>query len=124
LVAEDNVVNRRLATRLLEMRGHVVLTANDGHEAVGIHAREPLDLVLMDLQMPGMDGIEATRAIRRHERSTGAARTPIVALTACATLADREQCLKAGMDDYLSKPLRAAELFQAVERCTFETVRH
>lgn len=114
LVTEDNAVNRRATVRLLEKRGHTVATALDGREALDALARGHFDLVLMDIQMPIMDGLEATSAIREKEKNTGE-RMPIVALTASAMKEDRERCLKAGMDGYMSKPIRAEELYSAVE---------
>jgi len=117
LLAEDNHVNRTLATRVLEKRGHEVVSAVNGREAIDrlTHASTPFDLVLMDVQMPELDGLSATISIRQHERASGA-HTPIVAMTAHAMTGDRERCLAAGMDDYLSKPIRPAELIAAVER--------
>jgi len=109
LVAEDNAVNQRLATRLLEKRGHRVTVTANGREAVEAVAKQSFDLVLMDIQMPEMDGFEATAAIRQREKHNGA-HIPIVALTAHAMKGDRERCLAAGMDDYLSKPIRSQEL--------------
>jgi CheY-like chemotaxis protein len=113
LLAEDNAVNRQLAKRILERMGHIVITAEDGLQALKVVGSEPVDLVLMDVQMPEMDGIEATRQIRRHERS--GKRLPIVALTAHAMVADRENCLAAGMNDYLTKPIRREELYRVIE---------
>jgi CheY-like chemotaxis protein/HPt (histidine-containing phosphotransfer) domain-containing protein len=117
LLAEDNHVNRTLATRVLEKRGHEVVSAVNGREAIDrlTHASTPFDLVLMDVQMPELDGLSATISIRQHERASGG-HTPIVAMTAHAMTGDRERCLAAGMDDYLSKPIRPAELIAAVER--------
>jgi signal transduction histidine kinase/CheY-like chemotaxis protein len=113
LVAEDNPVNQRLAVRLLEKRGHQVALATDGHQAVELctckDPSEPFDLVLMDVQMPGMDGLEATAAIRAHERSSGR-HVCIVAMTANAMKGDQEQCLEAGMDSYISKPIQSRQL--------------
>jgi len=119
LLAEDNEVNRRLAQRLLEKHGHTVVTAMDGMEALAVLSRETVDLVLMDIQMPGMDGIEATRSIRNREKP-GCARLPIIALTAHAMGGDRARCLAAGMDAYLTKPIRPDELRRAIEE--FATV--
>jgi CheY-like chemotaxis protein len=115
LLAEDNPVNQRLATRLLEKQGHQVLLAKDGLEAVAISEREPVDLVLMDVQMPNMDGLQATAAIREREKENGA-HLPIVAVTAHAMKGDQERCLQAGMDGYVSKPIQAGELEQAIDR--------
>jgi two-component system, sensor histidine kinase and response regulator len=109
LVAEDNPVNQRLVVRLLEKRGHRVVVAGNGREALEALAKDTFDLVFMDVQMPEMDGIEATGGIRRQE--TGTSRHQIViALTAHAMKSDRDRCLAAGMDDYLSKPIRLQEL--------------
>jgi len=115
LLAEDNPVNLKLAVRLLQKRGHGVVTAANGAEAVAAFERQPFDAVLMDVQMPQMDGLEATTEIRSLERPTGK-RIKIVAITAHGGQGDRERCLKAGMDDYLRKPIRPAELFDAIER--------
>jgi CheY-like chemotaxis protein len=115
LLAEDNPVNQKLAVRLLEKRGHGVVTADNGAEAVAAFTRQSFDAVLMDVQMPEMDGLEATAEIRARERQTGR-RIPIIAVTAHAGQADRERCLEAGMDDYVRKPILPAELFAAIER--------
>jgi CheY-like chemotaxis protein len=109
LLVEDNRVNQRLATRLLEKRGHFVSIAGDGREALVALEKESFDLVLMDLQMPQMDGFEATTVIRQKEKTTGN-HLPIVALTAHAMKGDREKCLAGGMDAYLTKPIRPHEL--------------
>jgi PAS domain S-box-containing protein len=109
LLAEDNAVNQRLATRLLEKRGHRVTVANNGREAVELLERSSYDLVLMDVQMPLLDGIEATTLIREREKDTGI-HQPIVALTAYAVKGDQDRCLAAGMDGYLPKPIRPEEL--------------
>jgi CheY-like chemotaxis protein len=109
LVAEDNRVNQQLAARLLEKRGHKVSVVSSGREALDLLEHSHYDVVLMDLQMPEMSGLEVTAAIRRREKGTRI-RVPIVALTAHAMAGDRERCLAAGMDGYLSKPLRPSEL--------------
>ena len=115
LLAEDNAVNRTLATRLLQKHGHTVVVVENGREALEALERETVDLVLMDVQMPEMDGLEATAAIREKEKKTGD-HLPIIALTAHAMKGDREKCLAAGTDDYLTKPIRTADLFAVVER--------
>jgi CheY-like chemotaxis protein len=115
LVAEDNPVNQRLVLRLLEKRGHAVKLARNGKEAVALAGRESFDLILMDVQMPEMDGIEAVTMVRREEVARGG-RVPIIALTAYAMKGDREKCLNAGMDGYLAKPIQSQELFREIER--------
>jgi len=114
LLAEDNEVNQRLAVRLLEKRGHAVTVAKNGREAVAALAAGTFDAVLMDIEMPEMDGYEATAAIRAGERGSGR-RIPILAMTAHAMIGAREKCLAAGMDGYVSKPLQPRSLFEAVE---------
>ncbi|HEV1993653.1 MAG TPA: response regulator [Candidatus Acidoferrum sp.] len=114
LLAEDNHVNQTLARRLLEKRGYTVSVAGDGRAALQAFEKESFDLVLMDVQMPEMDGFEATAAIRAKEKETGG-RVPIIAMTAHALKGDRERCLAAGMDGYVSKPIRTDELFSAIE---------
>ena len=114
LLAEDNPVNQKLARTMLEKRGHQVVVANDGEEALQQVARARFDVVLMDVHMPRMGGFEATAAIRAGERATGA-HLPIIALTALAMSGDREECLKAGMDGYVSKPISPAELFGTLD---------
>ncbi len=109
LLAEDNAVNQRLAMRLLEKRGHQVVLAANGREALAAIEKEGFDLVLMDVQMPEMDGFEATAALRQKERSCGT-HLPVIALTAHAMKGDRERCLAAGMDGYLAKPINPGEL--------------
>ncbi|HEY6267969.1 MAG TPA: response regulator [Candidatus Acidoferrum sp.] len=109
LLAEDNAVNQRLASRLLEKRGHSVVVAGNGREALEALEKHHFDLVFMDVQMPVMDGFEATAAIRKKE-GAGGIRLPVVALTAHAMKGDREKCLAGGMDGYLSKPIRSQEL--------------
>jgi signal transduction histidine kinase/DNA-binding response OmpR family regulator len=113
LLAEDNPVNQTLAIRILEKLGHKVQVANNGKEVLGRFQAEEFDLILMDIQMPEMDGLEATTAIRTAESGTGK-HMPIVAMTAHAMKGDREKCLSAGMDGYLSKPIRIDELKQAM----------
>jgi signal transduction histidine kinase/CheY-like chemotaxis protein len=115
LLVEDNRVNQFLARRLLERWGHHVVLAESGREAVAAHARQIFDVILMDVQMPEMNGFEATAAIRaaEHLSSDG---TPIIAMTAHAMKGDRERCLAAGMDGYISKPIDHAVLFDAIER--------
>jgi CheY-like chemotaxis protein len=116
LLAEDNEVNRMLAAKLLTKRGHTFVAVGDGREAVAaLEAGGQFDVVLMDVQMPVMDGFEATAAIRAHEADHGG-HLPIVALTAHAMKGDLERCLAAGMDAYVSKPIRAAELYELIDR--------
>jgi CheY-like chemotaxis protein len=114
LVAEDNAVNRHVASRLIERRGHTVLAVANGAEALARIAEREFDLVLMDVQMPVMDGLAATRAARLLEAGTGR-RLPILAMTALAMQGDRERCLAAGMDGYLSKPVQPEELYEAID---------
>ncbi len=114
LLAEDNAVNRKVAVRLLEKRGHTVVAVEDGRQALQALDRERFDVVLMDVQMPEMDGFEAAAAIRARERAEGG-HVPIVALTAHAMKGDRERCLDAGMDAYLAKPVSSEELFATLE---------
>ncbi len=115
LLVEDSPVNQKLALALLQPRGHDVTVADNGVEAVRRCAVERFDLVLMDVQMPQMDGLEATRRIREQERDSGR-HTPVLAMTAHAIKGDRELCLQAGMDAYISKPVRARELFSAIKQ--------
>ena len=115
LVADDNAVNRLVATRMLEKRGHQVVAVETGIQAVTTLGDETFDIVLMDVQMPEMDGLEATRLVRARELGTGQ-RIPILALTAQAGAEDRERCLAAGMDGYVAKPIQPAELFESVEK--------
>jgi hypothetical protein len=116
LLAEDNPVNQKLVVALLKKWGHQVAIASNGREAIALYGSQPFDLILMDMQMPDMGGLEATAAIRAREADQKAGRMPIVALTANAMAGDRERCLAAGMDDYLTKPIRAAELQAALAR--------
>jgi CheY-like chemotaxis protein len=113
LLAEDNIVNQALTRRFLENAGCKVFCALDGREAVEACAVQRFDLILMDVQMPRMDGFEATAELRRREAITGG-HTPIVAVTANAMKGDREHCLAAGMDGYVTKPMKRSQLFQAM----------
>ena len=113
LLAEDNAVSRRLACRVLEKDGHRVLQAQNGLEALSLLEREPVDLILMDVQMPEMDGFAATRELRRREQSTGR-HLPVLALTAHAMSGDEERCLAAGMDGYVIKPFKTEELLARI----------
>jgi len=115
LVAEDNLVNQRVAAGLLSKRGHAVTVVSNGREALAALQHGGFDLVLMDVQMPDMDGFEATAAIREWERASGS-RIRIVAMTAHAMTGDRERCLAAGMDGYLAKPIDQRALYAAVEQ--------
>jgi two-component system, sensor histidine kinase and response regulator len=115
LLVEDNAVNQTLAVRLLEKRGYVVRVAGHGRAALAALEVENFDVVLMDVQMPEMDGFEATEAIRAKERMSGG-HLPIIAMTAHALMGDQERCLAAGMDGYVTKPIRTAELFEAMEQ--------
>ena len=115
LLAEDNLVNQKLAVRLLEKQGHAVTAASDGREAIALFERQAFDLILMDVQMPGMDGFEATAAIREMEKFKGS-RIPIVALTAHAMSGDRERCLASGMDGFATKPIRPEDLHNEIRR--------
>jgi two-component system, sensor histidine kinase and response regulator len=114
LLAEDNPVNQKLATRLLEKRGHDVVVASNGRETLSVLEQGSYDLVLMDVQMPEMDGLEATRELREKEKRTGR-HQPVVAMTALVMKGDRERCLAAGMDGYLAKPIRPQELDQVLD---------
>jgi len=114
LLAEDNLVNQRLAVHLLERRGHTVTVASNGRDALAAMQKQSFDLLLTDVQMPEMDGLEVAAAIRQLEKGTGT-HLPLVAITAHAMKGDRERCLAAGMDGYISKPIRAEELFEAIE---------
>jgi CheY-like chemotaxis protein len=113
LLAEDNPVNQRFAVHLLAKAGHAAHVVEDGQAAIDALARDEFDLVLMDVQMPKMDGLEATQYIRANESADGP-RLPIIAMTAHAMAGDRERCLAAGMDDYVSKPIDAKDFFRAI----------
>ena len=115
LLAEDNAVNQKFAIRLLEGAGHKVTVAHNGRQAVDLSASQEFDLVLMDIQMPEMDGLDATRAIRARESASGG-QIPVIAMTANAMAGDREMCVDAGMDGYVSKPVKKDALFAEVAR--------
>ena len=114
LLTEDNVVNQRLASRLLEKEGHTVVVADDGAKAVEAWKQSTFDLILMDVQMPVMDGVEATAFIRKSEETSGT-HIPIIAMTAHAMTGDRQRFLKGGMDAYVSKPIHSRELLDAID---------
>ena len=114
LLVEDNVINQKLGVRILEKAGHTVSVASDGEEALEALQQNTFDVILMDLHMPKMDGIETTKAIRKREQEGGRRQT-IVAMTACAMVGDREKCLAAGMDGYVSKPIRVDELLDTID---------
>ena len=113
LVAEDNHINQHLAVKLLEHLGHSAVIVENGKEAVAAVENNSFDLVFMDVQMPEMDGLEATAIIHANEKTSGS-HIPIIAMTAHAMIGDREQCLEAGMDGYLSKPISAQEASRAI----------
>jgi two-component system sensor histidine kinase/response regulator len=115
LLTEDNVINQRVARRMIEKAGHTVVIAGNGREALDWLSREEFDIVLMDVQMPEMDGLEATAAIRKRERGTGV-HIPIIAMTAHAMKGDEERCLASGMDGYLAKPIRAPLLLDLLKK--------
>jgi signal transduction histidine kinase/DNA-binding response OmpR family regulator len=120
LVVEDNLINQKLIVRILQKRGYLVDTANDGKEAVEKLSHNSYDLVLMDIQMPKMDGIEATESIRKKEKEENAKMTPIIALTAYAMKGDKERFLKAGMNSYISKPIKQDQLMETIEKLFYE----
>jgi CheY-like chemotaxis protein len=113
LLVEDNAVNQKVASRLLERQGHTVLVADNGRAALDALAGAEFDLVLMDVQMPEMDGLETTAAIRRREAGSGR-HLPVIALTAHGMDGDRKRCLEAGMDGYITKPVHVRMLLQAM----------
>ena len=123
LLVEDNPINRRLSQLVLEKEGHSVVVADNGMVALDVLERRSVDLILMDLQMPKMDGNETTAVIRLRERKTGG-HIPIIALTAHAMAHHRECCLQAGMDDYLSKPIQPATLLDAIQRLNGKLTKH
>jgi CheY-like chemotaxis protein/HPt (histidine-containing phosphotransfer) domain-containing protein len=115
LLAEDNEVNQMLAVHLLSKRGHTVVVTGNGLEALAAYEQDRFDLILMDIQMPEMNGLEATQFIRQREVATGT-HTPIIAMTARAMQGDREECIAAGMDAYVSKPVQFAALFETIQQ--------
>jgi two-component system sensor histidine kinase/response regulator len=123
LLAEDNVVNQKLAVLLLQRRGHSVTVAGNGNEALTVVQKQNFDACLMDIQMPELNGLEATAAIRSRENGTSR-HLPIIAMTAHAIKGDREICLRSGMDAYLSKPVRADELFRTIENLVAGPLSH
>jgi len=116
LLVEDDQLNQLPTIRLLERRGHTVILAEDGRQALEILAAQDFDCILMDVQLPEMNGIEATKAIREHPSLGTKRTTPIIALTAYAMAGDKEKFLQAGMDDYLAKPVMVADLEQVLAR--------
>jgi CheY-like chemotaxis protein len=120
LVAEDNLINQKLTVRFLEKKNHSVRVVANGAEALAAVREEPFDLILMDVQMPVMNGFDATAAIRAGEKQS-AAHLPIIALTAHAMKGDRERCLQAGMDGYVSKPIQSQELWQVIDSVLAQT---
>ncbi len=116
LVVEDNAINRELVYLFLTKRGYKVESAKNGAQAIQLATSMPLDLIIMDVSMPDIDGCTVTTKIRKYEEETNSHRTPIVALTAHTSSEVRRNCLAAGMDDVLVKPLRATEFFRAVDR--------
>jgi CheY-like chemotaxis protein len=117
LLAEDGLVNQKVAIGLLTQQGHEVILASDGAEAVVAFNNDVFDLVLMDIQMPNMDGHQATKIIRQNELTSGR-RTPIVAMTAGAMKGDEELCLQSGMDEYIAKPFDPKRLYDTIAKCT------
>ena len=116
LLAEDDPVNQLAGKRLLERQGHAVVCAGTGRQAIELLAGDRFDVILMDIQMPDMDGLEATREIREGRAGAGVARIPIIALTAYAMIGDKEKFLAAGMNGYLAKPIELAELIAVLAR--------
>jgi len=114
LLAEDNPINQKLAVRLLERMGHTLTVVENGRKALNAVENMSFDLVLMDVQMPEMDGLEATRILREREKANGT-RLPVIAMTAFAMKGDKERCLEAGMDGYIPKPINAGEVYEVIE---------
>jgi osomolarity two-component system sensor histidine kinase NIK1 len=128
LLAEDNLVNQKLAVKILEKYGHTVEIAENGSLAVDafkarVQRNRPFDIILMDVSMPFMGGMEATELIRAYEMHNNLLPIPIIALTAHAMIGDRERCLDAGMDDHITKPLRRGDLLNSISRLASERVR-
>jgi len=128
LLAEDNLVNQKLAVKILEKYGHSVEIAENGSLAVDafkarVQRNRPFDIILMDVSMPFMGGMEATELIRAYEMHNNLTPTPIIALTAHAMIGDRERCLDAGMDDHITKPLRRGDLLNSITKLAGERVR-
>lgn len=119
LVAEDNLINQKLAVKLLQKQGHTSLVANNGKEALDAWERQPFDAILMDMMMPEMDGVTATKQIRAREEGTGR-RIPIIAMTANVMVGDRERCLEAGMDEYIPKPVDVSKLVDALDKIALQ----
>ena len=115
LIAEDNETNQMVIKAILNRKGHPYRIATDGLEALAQYEANQIDLILMDCQMPNLDGLQTTREIRSRELKSGASRCPIIALTANAMSGDKERCLEAGMDDFLAKPFRSHELLAKIE---------
>jgi CheY-like chemotaxis protein len=116
LIAEDNITSRKLALRLLENMGYRAEAVTDGKEAVTALEYHSFDLILMDIQMPVMNGFEATREIRNKENAHSGQGIPIIAMTAKAMKGDREKCLEAGMNDYITKPIQADKFYETISR--------
>jgi CheY-like chemotaxis protein len=123
LLAEDNIINQKVAVYILERYGHKVFVANNGQEVLQALKKEHFDLILMDVQMPKMDGFEATASIREKEKKTGF-HIPIIAMTAHAMKGDRERCLDSGMDDYIAKPLKAEHLTKTIDHVISKIKKH